>query len=392
MAGVLSQFVTRPLSFIKHRYVLARRLSAQAIVKILVIAFALALAAIPFPAALVERLYSNGLYPTLQSALTPAVNLIPFAVVDVLIAALFTGLPAWWIVRIVKAERGHRKRVIARLAFHTVVFTSVIFIGFQLLWGLNYERESLSAKLDYDEQRLTRDALRQLRRLSIERLNAESAEAHYGSSIDEKVWRDHLHSSFNETVAQLGSSRGIAAAIPKTSLLNFYLTAAGIEGFINPFGHEVILDSGILPVEKPFLLAHEWAHLAGFADESEASFVGLLACLRSDESMLRYSGLLALYQYTPRIMPATPEEIKEAMSLDLQPKLVAEVVADLKAISERDDKHRNATISQVQWAVYDRFLKANRVRAGIGSYSRFVRLVLGTRFEPDWIPVRRAGF
>jgi Protein of unknown function (DUF3810) len=387
-----SQFMTRPLYLIKYCYGFARRrLSRRSVIKISIIILALALALIPVPSTLVERFYSNGLYPILQSMSTPVANQIPFAVVDLLIALLLIGLPAWWIVRIIKAGRGRRKKVAARLAFHTLVLTAVIFIGFQLLWGFNYERESLAAKLDYDEQRLTADALRQLRRISIERLNAESTEAHYGQAIDEKIWRDHLHSSFDETVIELGNSRGITAAIPKTSLLNFYLTAAGIEGFINPFGHEVILDSEIFTFEKPFLLAHEWAHLAGFADESEASFVALLACLRSDVAVLRYSALLALYQYTPRIAPAAPEEVKAAMSMDALPRLVPEVIADLKAISERDDRHRNATISRVQWAVYDRFLKANRVRAGVGSYSRFVRLVLGTRFEPDWTPVRRAG-
>ena len=383
MAVDSTQFINRPLYFIKH-------LSKRSLIKISIIIIALAMAFIPVPATLVERYYSNGLYPKLQSILTPAANRIPFALVDVLVASLILGLPVWWIVRIVKAGRGQRKKMAAHLAFHTVVFASVIFLSFQLLWGLNYERQSLVTRLDYDEQRLTRDALRQLKRMAVEQLNAKVAEAHYGHWIDEDVWRDRLHSSFDETVMSLGNSRGIAAATPKTSLLNFYMTAAGIEGFINPFGHEVILDSEIFSFEKPFLLAHEWAHLAGFADESEASFVGLLACLRSDTTLLRYSGLLALYQYTPRLPPTTPEEMKEAASVDLQPKLAPEVIADLQAISERDDRHRNAAISQIQWAVYDRFLKANRVRAGIGSYSRFVRLVLGTRFEPDWIPARRA--
>jgi hypothetical protein len=391
MAVILSRFITRPHHLIKRGYEIARhRLSRQSIIKISIVMLAVALALIPFPARFVERFYSNGLYPTLQSALTPFANQIPFAMVDMLIAALLLGLPTWWIARMVKAPRGLRKQMAARLAFHTLVFMAVVFLAFQFLWGLNYERESLASKLDYDEQRLTGDALKQLKLTSIERLNAESAEAHYGQWIDEEVWRDHLHSSFDKTVLALGNSRGIAAAIPKSSVLNFYLTAAGIEGFINPFGHEVILDSDIFAFEKPFLLAHEWAHLAGFADESEASFVGLLACLRSDMPILRYSALLALYQYTPRIQPARPEAMKEAMSLELQPRLVPEVIADLKAISERDDRQRNATISQMQWAVYDRFLKANRVRAGIGSYSRFVRLVLGTRFDPEWTPVRRA--
>jgi hypothetical protein len=387
MAVGLTQFMTRPLYFIKRRYELA---SYRTIIKISIITLALALAFIPVPASLIERYYSNGLYPRLQAMLTPVANRIPFALVDSLVAAIIIGVPAWWTVRIFKAPRGHRKKMAARLAFHTLVFASVIFLGFQLLWGFNYEREPLAARLDYDEQRLTGDGLRQLRHLVIERLNAESPEAHYGRAIDETAWRDHLHTAFDETVLQLGNSRGIKAAIPKTSLLNFYMAAAGIEGFINPFGHEVILDSEIFSFEKPFLLAHEWAHLAGFADESEASFVGLLACLRSGIAVLRYSGLLALYQYTPRPPPLTAEEMREAPSPESQTRLAPEIIADLKAISERDEKQRNATISRVQWEVYDRFLKANRVRAGIGSYGRFVRLVLGTRFEPDWVPVRRA--
>ncbi|HEX8092004.1 MAG TPA: DUF3810 family protein, partial [Blastocatellia bacterium] len=351
-----SRFITRHLCSIRHCYELARRgLTARAAIKISIIVFALALVLIPMPASLIERFYSKGLYPNLQSLLTPVANLIPFAVVDVLIASAFVGLPAWWVVRIVKAGRGRRKKMAARLAFHTLTLAAIISLAFQLLWGFNYERESLASKLDYDEQRLTGEALRQLRRISIESLNAESAEAHHGRLVEEEVWRDRLHSSFDETVIRLGNSRGIAAAIPKTSLLNFYLRAAGIEGFINPFGHEVILDSEIFPFEKPFLLAHEWAHLAGFADESEASFVGLLACLRSDVAALRYSALLALYQYMPRTPHAAQGEAKTIIGMEPQPELLPEVVADLKAISERDNKHRNATVSRMQWAVYDRF-------------------------------------
>ena len=72
---------------------------------------------------------------------------------------------------------------------------------------------------------------------------------------------------------------------------------------MNPFGYEVIFDSHVLPFEKPFLLAHEWSHLAGFADESEANFIGILACLRSDVPAIRYSGWLNLYFYLPKRSP-----------------------------------------------------------------------------------------
>ena len=36
--------------------------------------------------------------------------------------------------------------------------------------------------------------------------------------------------------------------------------------------------------------------------------------------------------------------------------------------------------------VYDRYLRANRVPEGIASYDAVVRLLVGTRFNPDWTP------
>ena len=63
---------------------------------------------------------------------------------------------------------------------------------------------------------------------------------------------------------------------------------------INPFGLEVLANPDLLPFEKPSVAAHEWAHLAGYADESEASFVGFLTCIRA-ATPAAYSGWLFLY-------------------------------------------------------------------------------------------------
>ena len=44
----------------------------------------------------------------------------------------------------------------------------------------------------------------------------------------------------------------------------------------DPFLLETLLAPDLLDVERPFVIAHEWAHLAGYADESEANFVAWL--------------------------------------------------------------------------------------------------------------------
>ena len=354
----------------------ARRSSTGIFVKLAIIAVALALSFIPLPARFVERFYANGIYSWLQPVVTPVVNVLPFAFADALLVGLAVGLPIWWIVRIRRAGRGRRWRAAGVLTFNTATLAAALFITFQVLWGFNYERPPLTAKLDFDAQRVSPATLGELRHTVVDRLNAEAA-VRQSEWPQEQEWREQLHSGLDKTVQEIGNRRGIAAGRPKRTILNFYLAAAGIEGFVNPYGLEVVLESSILPFEKPFLLAHEWGHLAGFADESEASFVGLLACLQSESAAIRYSGWLALYLQLP-------DDPKGDV------RLAPEVVADLKAIAEREARRRNATVSRMQWALYDRFLKASGVQAGVASYGMVVRLVLGTHFEAGWTPVRRA--
>src|SRR5438132_90819 len=47
-------------------------------------------------------------------------------------------------------------------------------------------------------------------------------------------------------------------------------------------------------------------------------------------------------------------------------------------------------LRRASWAMYDRYLKANRVESGVRSYGAVVTLILRARFENDWRPVRRA--
>jgi hypothetical protein len=45
--------------------------------------------------------------------------------------------------------------------------------------------------------------------------------------------------------------------------------------------------------------------------------------------------------------------------------------------------------SRAGYALYDRYLKANRVESGIRSYGEVLRLMLGTRFTGEGVPVLR---
>jgi hypothetical protein len=214
----------------------------------------------------------------------------------------------------------------------------------------------------------------------LESLNAEVTAARGQPLPPPEQWRAALELSFRQVVRELGHRPDFTGVVPRSSLVNPYLDAARINGFINPFGYEVVMDSHVLPFEKPFLLAHEWSHLAGFADEAEANFIGILTCLRSDLPAIRYSGWLYLSFYLPRRGgdPAVP-----------LPQLSPLVLSDINAIYARAAKRHAPAVASFQSKFYNGFLKANHVPAGIASYGLVTQLLVGTRFTEAWKPVLR---
>ena len=339
-------------------------------VGILIIFLAGLLAVVPTSSAWVERFYSRQSYLVVQNLVTPVSSLAPFAVFDLLLVVTAVALLGGWLTALVRAGRGRRWRATARMVFKTMSVLAGIYVVFLLGWGFNYRREPLTAKLDYDQHRINADALGALIVESVEHLNELHPGAHRRTwpNLDELPAR--LGPAFEQVQRRLGGTRTAVTGVPKASLLTPYFRLAGVDGMLNPFSLEVLVNETVLRFERPFVVAHEWAHLAGYADESEASFVGWLTCLAGDESS-RYSGWLFL---TPHLMRHLGDEERSSLwaLMDEGP------IDDLRAVAERLSQslpivQRNAS------RVYDRYLKANRVEAGIASYSAVVDLILGTK-------------
>jgi hypothetical protein len=361
-----------------------KRLYGAIAIKLVLATSALLLYIRPPSSGWIERHYSAGFYPSLQRAVTPLSNRLSFAINDILIVGLIIGLPAWWILTMKRAGRGRRLAALGGLVLNMAVLGAVVFLLFELMWGLNYQREPLTKKLDYDRERVTEAAVLRLADEAVTELNALSTGAHSSAWPDVPEWTNRLQPSFESAVVEMGDPGGATLGRAKRTLFDFYLTAAGIDGFTNPFGMEVILDSRLLPQERPFAMAHEWGHLAGFADESEANFVALVSCLRSEDSAVRYAGWLAVYPTLAYVGRGVSDHRRN------RPELEPEVNADLAAVERRKSEGLRPWISNFEWNVYDRFLKANGVQAGVASYDLFVQLAVGTRFNPGWVPQLRS--
>ena len=324
----------------------------------------------PASSGCVERIYSRRVYLWLQGALTAFSNRTDLALFDVLVAFLAVSLIGWWVIRMRRAPRGRRARATIGMTVNTAVTCAAVYLLFLACWGLNYRREPLSQKLDFDEARVTQDALVSLTRESVSRLNQLHAPAHAASWPGLSDIRSVLAVPFARAQQRLPSTPAAVPGRPKTSLLGVYFRRAAIDGMTDPFFLEVLINEEVLPFEQPYVVAHEWAHLAGYADEAEASFVGWLTC-QAGEAPVQYSGWLFLFA---RLL----QQVPRAQRASLTEPLMAGPRGDLDAIAER---LRGSTpfVRRQAERVYDRFLKANRVAEGIASYDGVVRLVLGAR-------------
>jgi hypothetical protein len=352
----------------------------RGVLRVVLIGLAVLAGFAPIDSTLVERWYSTGVYPLIQGIVTPVSNLAPFALLDVLaVGALCVTLVVLG-RSILLARRKRTWRPILLAVARLATASALIYLAFLAIWGLNYRRVSMSDRLVLDRV-ASPAAILELGLMSVEQLNSLYSAAH-AEGWRTSPWRERrLRVAYESVLARLSDATPAVPGRLKSSLLGPYFRWTSVDGMINPFGLEAIANPDLLPFEQPFVAAHEWAHLAGYADESEASFVGFLTCLRAATPAV-YSGWLFLYwQINSEVGPADRQRL--ASALQEGPR------RDIGAIAERLRRGQIPLLRDAGWRVYDQYLKANRVEEGVRSYGLVLTLLARARFEHDWLPVRR---
>jgi hypothetical protein len=339
------------------------------VLRVLVVTAALAAALVPMPADWIERWYSRGFYIALQNQVTSATNQAAFALLDPASACVLVAL-------VVAFRRRIRRAGLARASAATLVtivtLSAAVYLVFLAMWGLNYRRLPLEAKLEFDRALITRDAAKRLGDLAVGHVNTLYARR---ESVDEGA---ELRSAFARAQTRLGQDRGAVPGVPKKSLLHLYFRRAAIDGMTDPLFLEVIVNPDVLPMESPFVVAHEWAHLAGYAAEDEANFVAWLTCTEASPAAFAYSGWLVMYEHVASVLGRSDREALAEM-LGEGPR------QDLRAMAARYEAS-TPLVRNAARDVYDGYLRANRVREGIASYTGVVRLLLGAGVAEGRVP------
>lgn len=319
----------------------------------------------------IERYYTNDFYLPLDRAVRPVIDAYPFSVADLLLLGVIAGLAVWW-YRFCRRSGMSRPRRVGRALLRTVAVFALIFVWFEAGWALNYDRVPVADKLVLRSGPDDMAAMNAYADHVIRMLNANAVAAHA-----EHLTPDQVHAliapTFYRTVRLLGDDSVIAVPRVKPTLFDPVFRYMGESGLMDPWTHEVNLYSGMFFYEWPAIYAHEWSHASGFANESEANYIATLSCINSSSPLLRYSGWLLVWESMPPGIHITQHAVKQ-------------VVDDTRAIQARYERETNHAASEAAEAAYDRYLKANRVRAGVQSYELFIRWLIDGSYGPDGFP------
>ncbi len=321
----------------------------------------------PWPPALIDTVYSRGLYRWGQSMLTTISNLTPWTWFDVIVAAAVVFAVRRLIVLVRSGRGGNWGAAASEGARRALRAAGYGLLAFLLCWGLNYRRTPLMTVLaPTPVPTATVDDLRQLA------IDASSLAARTRPSARRQLLgyddiATILPVPFNQALARVGRPRLAVTGYPKYTMFTPFFTRAGVTGMVDPFALESLVHPDLLPFERPFVLAHEWGHLAGFADEAEASAIGWSACMSGGDPLV-YSASMYLLVEAGGALP-------RRMWQDVLTQTDSGVRDDLDALAARL-KLIQPAVQATSFRVYDRYLKANSVEDGVRSYSRALQLIL----------------
>lgn len=152
-------------------------------------------------------------------------------------------------------------------------------------------------------------------------------------------------------------------------------------GYYFPFSMEANYNGTMYVVNKPSTICHELAHLKGFIQEDEASLIGYLACIGSDDDFFRYSGYMGVLSYVENEFQDSIH--KDKKEYDKHPRISQQVYEDSVFLTKEawQEVEKKAVVStqtakKVSRAATTASLKLNGVEEGMKAYEGVVKLLL----------------
>ena len=317
---------------------------------------------------LVENYYSKGVYRLIANLFSKISSLVPFSLWD-----------TFWIFAILLIITGIFLALFHKLKWSWLVLRitqsmALLYVFFYLVWGFNYFRPKLESRIGWEKPKTDEAFFRSILDSMIVHTNKSYipvSPADY-PAIDQLVEDSYLKNS-----SRLGINYPNGSRQPKTMLFSSFFAKSGVSGYFGPFFNEIHLNYYLLPMEYPYVLAHEKAHQFGITNEAEANLAAFIVCTTSNDQRLQYSGYVNLLVY----FLSDAANLKDAR--EYIRKIEKPVIFDLRFQRRHWQGLQNKMLDQVQTAANNAYLKTNHIEEGVKNYNQVVGLVISWYFNEN---------
>ena len=310
---------------------------------------------------LVEHYFSTGIYPFIAKLFSSFSKLYPFSLWDI-----FWVLIIWLVISGLFLVV-FRKMKFGRYLLRTAQLLALLYSIFYMVWGYNYFRPKIEKRIGWENPKTDEMIFRSI-------LDSIIINTNYNyipiSSTDYSTIDMLVEESYRKNSRELGINYPNGTRRPKIMLLSSIYSKLGVSGYFGPFFNEIHLNYYLLPMDYPYVLAHEKGHQFGITSEAEANLVAYIICVKSGDQRLEYSGYLSLLVYFLR--DAT--QMKDYR--DYLNKIDTRVLRDLRFRQKYYPGLQSKILSKMQSTVNDSYLKANNIDKGVKNYNQVVSLVI----------------
>ena len=325
-----------------------------------------------FSSSSIEESYRNGFFQYLRVAYDYSLGKSPIPFIYVLFLLLLAGLV--YFIKSLSIKEGGREKFVYIIKT-AIYFCFAVFISFYLFWGMNYFAPGLRSKIklksiSIDSTMVVNEAIRVMDKLCTlrDKISDDSlalAPEFVPKNLEDNV-RVNVESILEQWNIPIKGHPRIRLLRPSGILLR--ISTAGV---YVPFVFEGHIDRGLSVIQWPFTMAHEMCHAYGITDEGECNFVAILACIKSDDAFIKYSGMLAYWRYLANSL----RDNTEYSFLEVVSSRTPAIRNDIKDIYAHLDDYPDI-LPGLRDIVYDSYLKANGVSEGMKSYGMVLEMML----------------
>jgi hypothetical protein len=276
-------------------------------------------------------------------------------------------------------KRGERLKRAYLTAVTLITAALVIYAGVCLLWGVYYYSGTFSGENGIDSDMISVEQLKTVTYWFAGLANSYSLEIPHDKEgladfdIDEIFDKaETLYAQAEDTFPALKGPE----LRPKPMVFSYFMSYINFTGFFFPFTGEANVNVHSPDCLIPATVAHELAHQRGVAQEDEANFVAVMACMENGDPEYCYSAALLAYIHLGNALYSADKPSWENVYSTLNDW----VRADLRANNEYWDGFETKA-AKASEAVYDNFLKSYGQELGMKSYGACVDLLVGYYYE-----------